>query len=190
LIGGLILAAGAGERFGEAPKLLAELEGKPLLEHAIDVLCAVSELQRVVVVLGANAAGLLAAVHFDHAEPVICEDWRDGQSASLRFGIEELRGAEKVVVMLGDAPVVTAVVVRRLLGAEPPARAVYGGRPGHPVLLGRAELRATSSLTGDHGARDLLGSAELVECSDLCSGRDVDTPHDLEAIRDEARAIL
>jgi len=190
MIAGLILAAGAGTRFGDEQKLLADLRGRPLLEHAIRAQCAVPEIQRVVVVLGANAAGLLAAVDFDHAEPHICPEWDEGQSASLRSGIEELAGAEKVVVTLGDAPLVTAAVISRVLAAEPPARAVYDGQPGHPVVLGPQELRLIKALTGDHGARELLSGAREVECSDLCSGRDVDTREDLEAIRDEARAVL
>ena len=53
---GLILAAGEGVRFGSEPKLLAELEGRPVLEHAIQAQCAVPELERVVVVLGAHPA--------------------------------------------------------------------------------------------------------------------------------------
>jgi CTP:molybdopterin cytidylyltransferase MocA len=190
VIAGLILAAGAGSRFGEEPKLLADLDGRPLLEHAIRAQCAVSEIQRVVVVLGANAAGMLAAVDFDHAEPLICEDWRDGQSASLRFGVEALEGAEKIIVTLGDEPLVTAALVARLLGEPPPARAMYDGRPGHPVVLGPDQFAAIASLTGDHGAREVLGDVREVECGDLCTGRDVDTRDDLEAIRVEARAVL
>jgi CTP:molybdopterin cytidylyltransferase MocA len=67
---------------------------------------------------------------------------------------------------------------------------VYGGRPGHPVVLGPAELDGLRTLAGDRGARELLAGGARIECSDLGSGRDVDTPDDLEAIRHEARAIL
>jgi CTP:molybdopterin cytidylyltransferase MocA len=186
LIAALILAAGAGTRFGDEPKLLADLDGRPLLEHSIDAVCAVAELQQIVVVLGANAAGLLASVDFDHAEPLICEDWREGQSASLKCGLEALAGATKVLVVLGDTPTLKSEVVARMLACDPPARAVYDGRPGHPVVLGPAELKAVASLTGDQGARDLLDGATEVECSDLSSGRDVDTVEDLKAIRNEA----
>ena len=189
---GLILAAGAGERFGaaEGGKLLADVDGRPLIEWAIRAQCEMPELERVVVVLGAGAARLLAAADFGCAEPVICEDWREGQAASLRAGVEALGDADAVVVTLGDQPLLPGDVMRRVLRADPPARAVYDGRPGHPALLGPAELTACLTLHGDHGARDLLHAAREIECSDLCSGRDVDTPTDLEAIRDEARAIL
>lgn len=187
---GLILAAGEGARFGEAPKLLADLEGRPVLEHAVRSQCAVAALERVVVVLGAHAAGIMAGVDFVCAEPVICEDWRDGMAASLRCGVEQLDGAERVIVTLGDQPLVTPEVIERFLDAPPGTRALYDGRPGHPVVLGPEQLRAISELRGDTGARELLGDAPEIECSKLCCGRDIDTPDDLEAIRDEARAIL
>lgn len=187
---GLILAAGEGIRFGEEPKLLADLEGRPVLEHAVRSQCAVSELERVVVVLGANAAGIMARVDFLCADPVICEDWREGMAASLRRGVEELDGAERVIVTLGDQPLVSSEVIARFLEAPPGTRATYDGRPGHPVVLGPEQLRAVSGLRGDSGARELLGDGPTIECAGLCCGRDIDTPDDLEAIRDEARAIL
>jgi CTP:molybdopterin cytidylyltransferase MocA len=191
MIGGLILAAGAGTRFGgERSKLVADLDGRPLLEYAIGAQCSVAELERVIVVLGAGAAGVLAAVDFLHAEPLICDQWREGQSVSLRCGLDALAQAEKVIVTLGDAPLITAAVIRRFLDQPPGARAVYHGRPGHPVVLGPEHRRALAELSGDRGARDLLESGPEIECAQLCSGRDVDTPNDLEAIRREARAIL
>lgn len=190
VIGGLILAAGGGVRFGEEFKLLAELEGRPLLEHAIRAQCAVAEIERIVVVLGAHAAGVMAGVEFLHAEPVICEEWREGIAASLRCGVHALDGADRVIVTLGDEPLVTPELIRRFLDAPAGARATYDGRPGHPVVLGPAQLAEIETLRGDHGARELLEDAPTIECAGLCSGRDIDTPEDLEAIRDEARAVL
>lgn len=184
---GLILAAGEGVRFGSEPKLLADLEGRPVLEHAIRAQCGVPELQRIVVVLGAHAAGILARVDFLHAEPVICEEWREGMAASLRCGVNALNGADRVIVTLGDQPLVTAQVIARFLDAPPGARAAYDGRPGHPVVLGPEQLQGVSGLRGDGGARELLGEAATIECAQLCSGRDIDTPADLESVRDEAR---
>ena len=193
MIGGLVLAAGAGTRFDSSTagsKLLAELDGRPLVEHAIAAQCAVNELERVVVVLGAGASELLERVDFGRAQPVVCEDWESGQAFSLRRGVGALDGAEKVIVTLGDAPLITPQVISLFVGQPGGARAVYNGRPGHPVVLGPAQLRALRELSGDRGARGLLGTGPEIECAELCSGRDVDTHDDLEAIRSEARAIL
>jgi molybdenum cofactor cytidylyltransferase len=191
VIAGLILAAGAGTRFGgESSKLLADLDGRPLLEHAIAAQCAVPELRRVVVVLGSRAQEIIDAVQFGRAEHVICREWAQGQSASLRCGIRALGDAEKVIVTLGDSPRVTPAVIARFLDEPPGTRAVYNGDPGHPVVLGPKQLEASLRATGDQGARDMLRGGSRIECSDLSSGRDVDTPDDLEAIRHEARAVV
>jgi CTP:molybdopterin cytidylyltransferase MocA len=187
---GLILAAGEGTRFGARPKLMAALGGRPLLEHAIGAQCAVDGIDRIVVVLGAHADELLACVNFMRAEPVVFHEWREGMGGSLRRGVRVLDGAERVIVTLGDQPLVSSAVIDRFLDASPGTRATYDGRPGHPVVLGAEQLRAVRELCGDHGARELLGDAPTIECGQLCSGRDVDTHNDLEAIRDEARAIL
>jgi molybdenum cofactor cytidylyltransferase len=193
LIRGLVLAAGAGTRFGERSKLLAELEGRPLLEHAVAAACAVSELERVAVVIGAGAEEILARVDFMRAEPVVCSDWSEGQSASLRCGVEFLtREAEvsRVIVTLGDQPRVSSALIARFANEPPGTRAAYDGVPGHPVVLGPVQLRAIAGVRGDKGARELLQGSNTIECGDSSAVRDVDTPEDLEAIRHEARAVL
>jgi molybdenum cofactor cytidylyltransferase len=193
LIGGLILAAGAGTRFGDQPKQLAELDGRPLLEHAIAAQCAVPELERIVVVLGANAPAIMERVNFMRAQTVVCEEWHDGQAASLRRGIEALTASahvRKVIVTLGDQPRISSAVISRFVEEPPGTRAVYDGRPGHPVVLGPVQMRAIGNLRGDRGARGLLSGGRTIECAQLTSARDVDTPQDLEAIRHEARAVV
>jgi CTP:molybdopterin cytidylyltransferase MocA len=67
-------------------------------------------------------------------------------------------------------------------------RACYDGRPGHPVVLGGSELALVAGLQGDHGARSLLAGARLVECGDICSDADVDTPADLALLSAACRA--
>ncbi len=104
--------------------------------------------------------------------------------ASLRSGLAATdTRADAVLVTLVDLPDVTAEVVRRVVAAATGpgdlARATYDGTPGHPVLIGRDHwdgVRATAS--GDKGARDYLAAHDViaVECGDLATGRDVDTP--------------
>ena len=184
MIGGLVLAAGEGKRFG-GPKQLAELNGRPLLEHA---LAAMSGLDRVVVVLGAHADEIRARVDFGRADAIVCEDWREGQAASLRAGLSALGEVDAVVVTLGDQPRMTpeviAFAISQFDGARP-VRATYRGRPGHPVVLPAAMIPDAMEIEGDRGARILLEGADVleVEAGHLASAADVDTPDDLEVLR-------
>ena len=189
---GLILAAGAGTRFGEIPKQLAPLHGRPLLQWAVDAQCAVPAelLAPIVVVLGAHAEQVAAGVDFRRSEPVICAQWETGQSASLRCGLRALADAQTILVTLGDAPLITPEVIARFIAEPPGTRAGYGGRPGHPVVLGAAQIAALRDNAGDRGAREVLRGAPMLEVGHLCSGRDVDTPADLEEVRDDARRTL
>ena len=84
-------------------KQLAELDGRPLLEHALRAMGRAT-VDRVVVVLGAAAEQIAASVDLHGAEPLVCERWDEGQSASLAFGLAELADCEAVVVTLGDQP--------------------------------------------------------------------------------------
>lgn len=178
-----MLAAGLGTRFGHTPKLLAELNGKPLLEYAVDAQCAVSELRQVVVVLGAHAQQIRESVRFGRAKVVICESWDQGQSESLRCGVRALRAATAVIITLGDMPLIEPSVIRATLRRQPPARAAYAGQPGHPVLLGPQELAALSRLQGDVGARALLAGVQPFEAENPAAVTDIDSPADLEAVR-------
>jgi len=177
---GLVLAAGAGRRFGEQPKQLAELQGRPLLQHAVDAAVAAPALERVVVVLGARAEQVRAAIDFGRAEPVVCPDWEEGQAASLRCGLRALQGFDRIVVTLGDQPWVSTEAIMRLAHEPPGTRAAYDGVPGHPVVLGGELAEAALALKGDEGARSLLRGARTVECGDVADARDVDTVGDLK----------
>jgi molybdenum cofactor cytidylyltransferase len=190
-IGGLVLAAGAGRRFGSV-KQLAELDGMPLLQHAVDAMLAVPVIDPIRVVLGAGADRVRAAVDLGAASALVCEDWEEGMAASLRCGVRALPGCAWIVVTLGDQPRITpqviAAVVDRAEGAPAgtaAVRATYDGVAGHPVALGAPLLALVEELRGDVGARELLAHAAVrtLEVGHLCRPDDVDTPEHLEALR-------
>jgi len=182
---GLVLAAGAGRRFG-SPKQLARVDGRPLLEHALLAMASARRLDDVVVVLGAHADAVIAGVERHGATVVICGDWDEGQSASLRAGVAAVAArAGAVVVTLGDQPAVEGRAIDRVVdardGSSLAIRASYGGRPGHPALLERELFDAVASLQGDEGARGLLSGprVKLVACDGLGSDLDIDTVEEL-----------
>jgi molybdenum cofactor cytidylyltransferase len=162
-----------------------------LLEYAIEAMLTALPGRRVVVVLGAHASEIEEKVDFGSAEPVLCEDWREGIAASLRCAVETLPEADPLVIALGDQPGITPAAIDAVVKAlsddpNPPAgRAVYDGAPGHPVALRPALRAAILRLCGDAGAGRLLADAGVleVECSGLADGADVDSFEDLEALR-------
>jgi molybdenum cofactor cytidylyltransferase len=187
VIGGIVLAAGAASRFGGG-KQLAFLDGRPLLEHAVRAMTS-APVGRVIVVLGAEAEHVLAGVDLHGADPLVCERWSEGQSASLACGLAELADCEAVVVTLGDQPRVSPDAIRRVIAGRgngaAAVRATYGSGPGHPVLLERVLFDRLRDVSGDHGARNVLMSVQTREipCDDLGGGADVDTPAELDALR-------
>ena len=181
---GLLLAAGSGSRMGTPKALVVGQDGAPWLSHGVASLLG-GGCDGVTVVLGAAAEDAVTLVPSGPVTTVVAADWADGMSASLRAGLQALTAtdAQAAVVTLVDLPDVGSDVVRRVLDlgidAGVLARATYGGRPGHPVLLGRDHWAGVvDTATGDAGARDYLAQHMVfeVECGDLATGADVDGP--------------
>jgi molybdenum cofactor cytidylyltransferase len=186
-IGGIILAAGEGRRFG-GPKQLAQLDGRPLIEHALAAMLAVPALDPVVVVLGAHADRIRAEADLRGADIVLCADWADGQSASLRAGAAALGDVDAAVITLADQPFISPQAIAGVLdlrGRHLAVRATYDGAPGHPVLLERRLLDHVGELRGDAGARELLTGDHVLEweCGRLCDPTDIDTPERLQEVQ-------
>lgn len=190
-VAGLVLAAGGGSRYG-SPKALVRLRGRLLVERAADLLAA-GGCDPVVVVLGAAADQVLAAARLPRAgvRTVVNPDWPTGMGSSLRVGLAAVPAeADAVVVTLVDTPGLGPESVRRLVAAGGPdgaAQATYGGRRGHPVLLGRTVItEVAAAATGDRGAGPWLAAhperVRLVPCDGTGDPRDVDVPDDLAAV--------
>jgi CTP:molybdopterin cytidylyltransferase MocA len=189
-VGVIVLAAGRGSRFGDAaPKTLARLGERPLVAHAVTSAKA-SGLRPIVVVVGCQAPDVADAAGRD-VEVVENPYWEEGMSTSLRAGLAIVladRTVTAMTVALADQPRIGAEAYRRLVlahadGAEL-AVATYGGKRGHPVLIGRAYFEEAMKMTGDQGARTLLAKPDVVEvpCDGTGEATDVDTPADLAAL--------
>jgi molybdenum cofactor cytidylyltransferase len=185
-IGTVLLAAGRGTRFGPAPKLVADLAGKPLVRHAAEAALA-ARAGPVIVVLGAHAEAVRAALSGLDLALVENPDYAAGLSTSLRVGLSALPEAViGALVLLGDMPRVTPAQLDRLVAAfaaaDPlPAAVVpvHAGRRGNPVLLNRRRLAPDlARLDGDRGAGPILaGRADVLEIpGDAGTALDIDTP--------------
>ncbi|HTX94035.1 MAG TPA: NTP transferase domain-containing protein [Mycobacterium sp.] len=171
---GVLLAAGAGRRYGK-PKVLVD----GWLETAVGALreggCA-----DVVVVLGAAQVATPPGT-----TAVTAPQWRDGLSASVRTGLaaaDRMR-ADYAVLHVIDTPDIGPAVVARVLAraaasASGLARAYFGDRPGHPVVIARRHWpEVQAHLSGDQGAGAYLRTrhdVEIVDCADLAGGHDID----------------
>jgi CTP:molybdopterin cytidylyltransferase MocA len=181
---GLLLAAGAGTRMGTPKALMRDEDGTSWLLRSVAVLRE-GGCDPVSVVLGAEAERARELLDRGNVRVVVADHWAEGMGESLRAGLAALAAsdAEAVLVSLVDLPDVSADVVRRVVaaggGPDQLARAAYDGSPGHPVLLGRHHWAGVAdSASGDRGARDYLAAHDvlLVECGDLATGRDRDSP--------------
>jgi molybdenum cofactor cytidylyltransferase len=188
----VVLAAGASSRFG-SPKLLADLAGRPVLQHTLDAIAAAG-LGDVVVVLGDGRAEVEAATAWRGERRVVNERPQDGLSSSLRVGLDaatEADGTDAVLIVLGDQPAIRPETIRAVveagLGSPVPfVRASHAtdGAP-NPVLVRRAAWAMAAGLSGDRGLGPLLARhPELVLAVPVPGANpDVDTPADLAALQ-------
>jgi molybdenum cofactor cytidylyltransferase len=192
-IGALLLAAGQSRRMGGPNKLLAEIEGVPMVARVAQRLLA-SRARPIVAVLGNRADEIDAALGRLPVERVRNPDFAAGLSTSLKCGLAALPvDLDGVLVCLGDMPLVSGRHLDRLIAAFNPleGRAIVvptrRGKRGNPVLWAKRFFSEMAQIAGDVGARHLIGEhAELVaevEMDDDAILVDIDTPEALAALR-------
>lgn len=187
-VAGLVLAAGAGRRFG-GPKAPVVVGGERLVDRAARVLRE-GGCDPVLVVLGAWVGEVPGA------QVVVHPGWASGMGGSLVAGLDALeRLAPRpmaVAIVPVDLPGLTAAAIARVLaaaadgpapGSDALVAAAYEGERGHPVLLGAGHWAgARAAAHGDAGAREYLRgrAVRLVEVGDIASSVDVDRPDDID----------
>ncbi|SJZ68999.1 nucleotidyltransferase family protein [Consotaella salsifontis] len=198
-IAALVLAAGLSRRMGEN-KLLARVEGRPLVRRVVDRV-VVAGLGEVIVVVGHQAGEVRQALDGLPVRFVENSHHALGLSTSLRAGIAALGAdVDGALVCLGDMPDIDAGLIARLVAAFAPEEGraavapVRNGRRGHPVLWGRRFFPELLTLSGDVGARELFqrhrgAIAEVTVESDGIF-TDLDTPADLAAWRSRSGDLL
>jgi len=199
----LILAAGQSRRFG-SDKLLAPLDGRPVLQHVLDWVIRARE--------SGALAGAVAVVPHDHAgrERLVTGSGieclpnpapEEGVAGSLRIGLEGLAvrhpDAEAALVIQGDQPRVPFLVLELLLagwrgGGRPVIRPRYArapDTPGHPVLLDRSFWHRAREISGDRGFSSLLERyPSLVTSVDVPGANpDINTPSELAVLESRNR---
>ena len=187
---GILLAAGTSSRFGEANKLLAEIDDVALVRRVAESMSA-SRLANIVAVTGFEkdrVAGALADLDLEIADN---PDFETGMASSIACGIARVGSeAAGAIIVLGDMPGVGAQLIGRLLDAFEHAQGDKitfpvdaSGRQGNPVIWPRAFFADLRALSGGRGAKALIGAHEAatlgVPFEDEAAFRDIDAPEDL-----------
>jgi molybdenum cofactor cytidylyltransferase len=192
-IGALLLAAGQSRRMGGPNKLLAEVDGAPMVAYVARRLLA-SRARPIIAVLGNQADAVDAALGKLPVERVRNPEFAGGLSTSLKRGIAALPpDLEGALICLGDMPLISGRHIDRLIAAINPleGRAIIvptrRGKRGNPVLWSKRFFVEMAELAGDVGAKHLIGEhAELVaevEMDDDAVLIDIDTPEALAALQ-------
>jgi molybdenum cofactor cytidylyltransferase len=190
-IAGIILAAGGASRMG-LPKLMLPWHGQPLIRHTAQVAIE-SGLDPIIVVTGSNAFEITTALSECEVRLVHNPDWNNGQSTSVKQGINSLPEQTRAVVfLLGDQPFVSVdllqALVTRYLETSPKILAPFvNGKRSNPVIFDRSVFALFQQLEGDKGARGLFEQypPASLPWPDERILLDIDTPEDYQNLQNK-----
>ena len=194
---GIILGAGRSRRMGLENKLVAEINGKPMIVHAIEAVKN-SRVNKTILVTGHQREIVEKAVQGIEIEIIYNPNFKEGLSSSIKsIGHELSKDVDAGIVCLGDMPSITSTHINSLIKAfkNNPNRQIvvpiYDGRRGTPVLWGKKHFSLLVNLTGDQGAKALFQKNENniteVQIEDNAIHTDLDTPEALERYRSNFR---
>jgi molybdenum cofactor cytidylyltransferase len=188
-VAALVLAAGQSRRMGNANKLLIPLDGKPMVRHIVDALTG-SGIETVHVVIGHEAEAIQKVLTGYNVSFTPNPHFDEGLSTSLQAGLAALPDdIDAVLVCLGDMPGIRATDIEAIIRAYDPSEGhaivvpTHQGKRGNPVLWDRRFFEAMTSISGDTGARHLIGENEElvleVNMDDSAVLEDFDNPESL-----------
>lgn len=190
-IAGIVLAAGESARFGQAKQLL-DWKGQPFV-RVVAKTALEAGLAPVVVVTGANAEQVRAAVNGLGVNIVQNDEWKSGQGSSIKAGLSPLTPGPSLkmgegnvggaIFLLVDQPQVTTSIIRALVakhaeGLYPAVAPMVIDRRANPVLFDRVTFPDLMKLEGDVGGRAIFHKhpVEYLPWHDDRLLLDVDTP--------------
>lgn len=186
----VLLAAGNSSRMG-AVKQLLDYEGRPLLRHAAEVALAAGG-DPLIAVLGANADVLRSALSGISVTFAANPRWAEGMGTSIHAGVRaaEESGADALLLLLADQPLIPPEFLRRLIAAHEESRAPivaarYAGTAGVPALFARPYFDRLLGLAPGQGCKGLIlgnpDDAILLDCPQ--AEFDIDTPADYARLK-------
>ena len=160
MLAAVILSGGASSRMG-SPKALLPYQGRPFLEHLLEITTR-PEIGARKVVLGADADSIAKVIPLKANEIVINPDWEKGQLSSIQAGVRKLpAGTDGILLFLIDHPLISSALVGELIAQfykskKPIVLPVYEGRRGHPVIFSASLYSELLRAPLEKGARAVV----------------------------------